>query len=262
MGLKILLILGPLIVAAGCGVETITPSAPTATPDSAATPAPVVSTPTVRSSEADRLSRLRERMVTTQIENRGVQDPRVLAAMRAVPRHLFVPDRYRRRAYDDTPLPIDEGQTISQPYIVALMTELLDVAPGEKFLEVGTGSGYQAAVLAEMGAEVYSIEIVPVLAERARSVLDALGYESVRTRVEDGYFGWEEHAPFDGIIVTAAPDHVPPPLLKQVKPSGKVIIPVGPPGGVQTLWLIERRNGQWVSLNQGAVRFVPLLGER
>ena len=199
-------------------------------------------------------------MVAKDIEARGISDPLVLAALRAVPRHMFVPDRHRNRAYDDNPLPIDEGQTISQPYIVALMSQLLEVEPGDKVLEVGTGSGYQAAVLARMGVEVYSVEIIPVLADRTRRLLDTLGYSQVQTMVGDGYFGWEEHAPFDAIIVTAAPDHIPPPLLAQLKPSGHLVIPVGPPGDVQTLWLTQQRGDQWVSYNQGAVRFVPLLG--
>ena len=200
----------------------------------------------------------RRRMVD-DIEERGVVDQRVQAAMRTVPRHLFVPKRYQRQAYADRALPIGEGQTISQPYIVAFMSQLLDVEPGEKVLEMGTGSGYQAAILAQMGAQVYSIEIIPTLAQQAQERLDRLGYGHVQTRTGDGYFGWEEQAPFDGIIVTAAPDHIPPPLLAQLKPTGKIVIPVGPPGSVQTLWLIENQEGRWVSLNQGLVIFVPLV---
>ena len=200
-------------------------------------------------------------MVAEDIEARGVTDARVLEAMRTVPRHIFVLERYQGRAYDDTPLPISEGQTISQPYIVALMSQLLKVKPGEKILEVGTGSGYQAAVLAQMGTRVFSIEIIPTLAQSAQQRLTALGYRDIELRVGDGYFGWMEEAPFDAIIVTAAPDHVPPPLLAQLKPTGRMVIPVGPPGGVQTLWLVEQQEGQWVSLNQGLVRFVPLVRE-
>ena len=197
-------------------------------------------------------------MVESDIEARGVNDPRLTSAMLSVPRHEFVPDKYRDQAYDDNPLPIGEGQTISQPYIVALMTQLLDVQPGDKILEIGTGSGYQSAVLAEMGAEVYSIEIIPELAARAREALNTAGYE-IQTSVGDGYLGWKQHAPYDGIIVTAAPDHVPSPLRDQLGPGGKMVIPVGPPGGVQSLWLIEQRDGKWVSFNQGAVRFVPFV---
>ena len=152
------------------------------------------------------------------------------------------------------------GQTISQPYIVALMTELLEIGPGSKVLEVGTGSGYQTAVLSEIGVEVYTVEIIPELAERANTVLDALGYMNVQIRTADGYFGWEENAPFDAIIVTAAPDHVPPPLLAQLSETGSMVIPVGPPGGVQTLWLVKKQDREWISLNQGAVRFVPFTG--
>ena len=202
----------------------------------------------------------REGMVTWQIEERNIEDPRVLDAMRIVPRHRFVPEKYLGRAYGDSALPIGEGQTISQPYIVALMSELLQVEPGDRILEVGTGSGYQAAVLAEMGAQVYSVEIIPVLAESARQVLDELGYVGVESQIRDGYFGWEEEAPFDGIIVTAAPDHVPQSLLAQAKPDGRIVIPVGPPGQTQTLWLMVQQGGTWVSLNQGGVIFVPLVG--
>ena len=200
-------------------------------------------------------------MVENDISDRGIDNPRVLAAMGAVSREEFVPEGYRSQAYSDNPLPIGEGQTISQPYVVALMTGLLDVKPGDRILEVGTGSGYQAAILAETGAEVYSVEIIPELAERARNALERTGY-TVHTRVGDGYFGWEEHAPYDGIIVTAAPDHVPAPLRSQLSPQGKMVIPVGPPGGIQSLWLIEQRDGRWVSLNQGEVRFVPFVREQ
>ena len=198
-------------------------------------------------------------MVVVQIQGRGITDARVLEAMRTVPRHVFVPTKYRDIAYGDFPLPIGEGQTISQPHMVATMSQLLEVEPGAKVLEVGTGSGYQAAILAEMGVEVHSIEIVPVLATRAREIFQSLGYDDIRTQIGDGYFGSAEHAPFDAIIVTAAPDHVPPPLLKQLKSTGRLVIPVGPPGSVQTLWLIENRDGQWVSTNQGLVIFVPFL---
>jgi protein-L-isoaspartate(D-aspartate) O-methyltransferase len=213
------------------------------------------------STSAERFIASRAQMVEKDISDRGVDDPLVLSAMLTVPREEFVPNDYRDQAYNDYPLPIGEGQTISQPFIVALMTGLLDVEPGDKILEIGTGSGYQAAVLAEMGADVYSIEIIPELAERGREALARTGYK-VRTRVGDGYFGWEEHAPYDGIIVTAAPDHVPAALRSQLSPRGKMVIPVGPTGGVQSLWLIEQREGRWVSLNQGPVRFVPFVREQ
>ncbi len=195
-------------------------------------------------------------MVREQIEARGVDDPTVLAAMREVPRHLFVPE-YEELAYRDHPLPIGHGQTISQPYIVALMSAALEVAPGDKVLEIGTGSGYQAAVLAEMGLEVYTIEIIAELAERATSVLGGLGYE-VAVRAADGYFGWEEEAPFDAIIVTAAPDHVPQPLVGQLASGGVMVIPVGPIGAVQTLWQFAvNENGEVEGTSLGPVSFVP-----
>ncbi len=189
----------------------------------------------------------------------GVTESRVLEAMGVVERHHFVPERYRDLAYRDRPLPIGEGQTISQPFVVGLMTQLLDVEPGDRVLEVGTGSGYQAAVLEEMGVEVYSIEIISVLAKSARERLDRLGYDEVETRTADGYLGWPDAAPFDGVIVTAAPDHFPPPLREQLKPTGRMVIPVGPTGSVQTLWLVEQREGEWVFVNQGDVTFVPLV---
>ena len=210
----------------------------------------------------DSYASTREEMVADQIAGRGVEDEAVLAAMRAVPRHEFVPDRHLNQAYEDHPLPIGQGQTISQPYIVALMTEILHVEAGDRVLEVGTGSGYQAAVLAELDTEVYTIEIIPELAAKAEECLDRLGYENVHVRNADGYFGWEEHAPYDAIIVTAAPDHLPPPLTEQLKEGGRMVIPIGPIGAVQTLWLFEKQDGELVSTNLGAVRFVPLTGER
>jgi protein-L-isoaspartate(D-aspartate) O-methyltransferase len=201
-------------------------------------------------------------MVDNQIAGRGVEDRSVLEAMRAVPRHEFVPDRHLDQAYEDHPLPIGHGQTISQPYIVALMTEILQVEAGDRVMEVGSGSGYQAAVLAELDTEVYTVEIIPELAAQAEERLDRLGYDNVHVLNADGYFGWEEHAPYDAIIVTAAPDHLPAPLTEQLKEGGRMVIPIGPIGAVQTLWLFEKQNGELVSTNLGAVRFVPLTGER
>ncbi len=186
----------------------------------------------------------------------------VLRALREVPRHAFVPVAYADEAYQDRPLPIGHGQTISQPTIVALMTELLAVRPGDRVLELGTGSGYQAAVLAALGAEVFSIEIVPALGERARAVLDREGYGGVHTRIGDGYFGWPGQEPFDAIVVTAAGDHIPPPLVRQLKPGGRMVLPVGGRYLTQHLVLVERAADGSVSTRELLpVRFVPLTGE-
>jgi protein-L-isoaspartate(D-aspartate) O-methyltransferase len=201
----------------------------------------------------------RDRMVETQIVSRGVKNPLVLNVMRKGPRHLFVPEELRAHAYDDGPLPIGEGQTISQPYIVALMTELLELKRGEKVLEIGTGSGYQAAVLAEIAGEVYTVEIVETLAHRAEAQLTRLGYKNIRVKAGDGYRGWPEHAPFDGIIVTAAPDHVPQPLKEQLKVGAKLVIPVGK--YFQELLVIERKQKRYEERNVIPVRFVPMTGE-
>ena len=190
-----------------------------------------------------------------------IRDERVLQAMRDVPRHRFVPEGQIGRAYDNRALPIGFGQTISQPYVVALMTELLDLQPGERVLEIGTGSGYQGAILAELTDEVYSIEIIPELAEQAESTFSELGYD-IAVRQADGYFGWPEHQPFDGIIVTAAPDHMPQPLIQQLAEGGRMVIPVGPTGSYQTLWRVTKRNGEIVSENITDVIFVPLVRGR
>lgn len=203
----------------------------------------------------------RQRMVRTQMRARDITDEQVLAVMEKVPRHEFVLPEILDQAYADHPLPIGYGQTISQPYIVALMTQMVEVQPGEKVLEIGTGSGYQAAVLAELSDQVYTIEIIPELAQSARATLDRLGYDYVESKQADGYWGWEEHAPFDAIIVTAAPDHVPQPLLNQLTDGGRMVIPVGPPGGYQSLWLITREGDEFHNFNWGGVRFVPLTRE-
>ncbi len=234
-------------------------------------PAPVTeefSQPTVTETDQDpptatpdSYAEARLNMVATQIEGRGVSDPAVLEAMRQTPRHAFVLDRYLDQAYADHPLPIDYGQTISQPYIVALMTEMLEVQAGDRVLEIGTGSGYQAAVLAEMEIEVFTVEIIPELFAQATEKLDDLGYMNVQTLNADGYFGWEEFAPYDAIIVTAAPDHLPQPLIAQLKEGGRLVIPIGPVGAVQTLWMFERVGEEIEAYNWGAVRFVPLTGE-
>jgi protein-L-isoaspartate(D-aspartate) O-methyltransferase len=202
----------------------------------------------------------RERLVQRTIVDRGISAPAVLAAMRTVPRHLFVLDEYLDEAYADHPLPIGYGQTISQPYIVAWMTELLELQPDDRVLEIGTGSGYQAAVLAVIVDKVYTIEIVPELAASAEERLARLGYANVVVKQGDGYYGWEEFAPFDAIIVTAAPDHLPQPLVGQLKDGGFIVIPIGPQGGFQSLWRFTRSGDELKTENLGGVRFVPLTG--
>lgn len=202
----------------------------------------------------------REKMVKEQIEARGVKDKKVLQAMRKVPRHKFVPQDYIPHAYEDRPLPIGLGQTISQPYIVAFMTELLKLEKNNKVLEVGTGSGYQAAVLAEIVDKVYTVEILEKLGREARKRLEKLGYENIQVNIADGYYGWKEYAPYDAIIVTCAAEHVPPPLIQQLKEDGRMCIPVG--GFLtQNLLLIKKEKGKVVSRNVLPVRFVPMLGE-
>jgi protein-L-isoaspartate(D-aspartate) O-methyltransferase len=202
-------------------------------------------------------------MVVDQIAARGVRDPRVLAAMRDVPRHLFVPPELQRQAYADRPLSIGYDQTISQPYIVALMTELARPGPSDRALEVGTGSGYQAAVLSRLVAHVYTIEIVEPLARSAGERLKNLGYANVTARAGDGYAGWPDMSPFDIIMVTAAPDHVPEPLLAQLKPGGRLVIPVGPISAVQQLQLIEKDDaGRTQTTRVAPVQFVPLVRPR
>jgi protein-L-isoaspartate(D-aspartate) O-methyltransferase len=197
-------------------------------------------------------------MVDEQLLGRDITSHRVLEAMRKVPRHLFIPEPQRNRAYDDTPVPIGLGQTISQPYIVAFMTQALDLEPGHRVLEIGTGSGYQAAVLAEIAREVYSIEVLPELAERAKETLTGLGYRNVRLRTGNGYLGWPEHAPFDRIIVTAAPPEVPPALVEQLKIGGLMAIPVGTVE--QDLRILRRTATGMETLQTLPVRFVPMTG--
>lgn len=203
----------------------------------------------------------RERMVREQlVERYGVDDQVVLEAMRAVPRHLFVPEDARHAAYDDRPVPIGYGQTISQPFIVAFMTSMARVGPGSRVLEIGAGSGYQAAVLAEITDQVFTVEIVPELAAWAEARLRQAGYGSVRVRQGDGYHGWEEFAPFDAIIVTAAAPHIPPPLIRQLADNGRIVIPVGSPFRTQQLVLVEKRGGEIRTQNLMPVRFVPFTG--
>jgi len=209
--------------------------------------------------EKDAYDRLRESMVESQIIDRGITNPDVLRAMRKVPRHLFVPDENRARAYGDYPLPIGEDQTISQPYIVAFMTEALRPKPGDRVLEIGTGSGYQAAILAEIVKDVYSIEIVEVLGKRAERTLTDLGYTNVHTKIGDGYKGWPEAAPFDSVIVTCAPEHIPQPLVDQLREGGRIIIPVGKEGAVQQLVVGVKSGGRIQTEEVRQVRFVPMV---
>ena len=209
---------------------------------------------------ADLNAARREAMVAVQIESRGVSDPRVLKAMREVPRHEFVPEKHIEDAYNDYPLPIGSGQTISQPYIVAYMTQALELKPGDKVLEIGTGSGYQAAVLSRLAGKVFSVEILCDLERGARKTLDRLGYSSVRTRCADGYKGWPEEAPFDAIMVTAAPEQVPQPLLDQLKPGGRLVMPVGSHFN-QELILIRKTDKGLLKESLLSVIFVPMTGE-
>lgn len=211
--------------------------------------------------EAEPYHELREKMVKNQIQARDIKDPRVLEAMRRIPRHLFVPEEIKYRAYEDNPLRIGEGQTISQPYIVALMTESLKLTGSEKVLEIGTGSGYQAAVLSVMTEDVYSIEIKQVLHERSTATLQRYGFDNVKTIHADGYFGWEEYAPFDCIMITAAVNHAPGPLLKQLKDSGRMILPLGNPYGYQNLVLITKQGDKYYTQMICGVLFVPMTGK-
>lgn len=240
------------------------PSLPAAfTPEQVRTPAqgPTVEPPREIGIFQEAAFRQAREQLVEAIEAEGVRDADVLRAMRTVPRHKFVPPEYMDQAYENHPLPIGFGQTISQPYIVAWMTELLELQPGEKVLEIGTGSGYQAAVLAELGyVEVYTIEIIPELATQAAERLQSLGYSQVRVRQGDGYYGWPEQAPFDAIIVTAAPDHLPAPLAEQLAEGGRLVIPIGPVGWYQTLWKFVKQNGELKAYNLGGVSFVPLTG--
>ena len=202
--------------------------------------------------------RQRQQMVDQQLRNRGISSARVLKAMQTVPRHRFVPEELQFMAYTDTPLPIGHGQTISQPYIVALMSEVLSLHPGQRVLEIGTGSGYQAAILAQMGTMVYTIEIIPQLGALAQKTLQALGYKNVRVKIGDGYLGWPEAAPFDAIIVTCAPEHIPEPLKKQLGEGGRMVIPVGEKDNQQLLLLTKQEEAMREEKIVD-VRFVPMV---
>ena len=218
-------------------------------------------TPLALSSEDPSLVEARKRMVERDLKGRDIRDPKILEIMGKVPRHLFVEPSLKSKAYADHPLPIGEGQTISQPYIVALMTQILKIQPGERVLEIGTGSGYQAAVLAELTDQVYTIEIIEALTQQAAQRLGQLGYEKVKVKYGDGYFGWEEAAPFDAIIVTCAANHIPPPLIKQLKEGGRLIIPLGSTTYFQNLTLLTKKMGKTDVQHLLGVAFVPMTGE-
>jgi protein-L-isoaspartate(D-aspartate) O-methyltransferase len=209
--------------------------------------------------QAESLDEARRRMVDKQIIARGIQDERVINAMLEVPRHEFVPDKYSHYSYDDSPLPIGHGQTISQPYIVALMTEELNLSSADRVLEIGTGSGYQAAILSKIVKEVYTIEIVEPLGRAAEKLLERLGYDNIRVMIGDGYEGWPEHAPFDRIIVTCAPTEIPQPLVDQLKEGGLMVIPVGT-AGFQYLYRVKKYMGEAEPEKVIPVSFVPLTG--
>lgn len=250
----ILSLITAIILLCGCsskGMETPTPA-------STESPTP---RPTTFKVEKMEFIQARQTLVENSITRQGLTDEDVIQALGAVPRHLFVPDDLVDQAYEDHALPIGYGQTISQPSLVAWMTELLELEQGDKVLEIGTGSGYQAAILAELWyVDVYSIEIVPELYERLENLLAKLGYENVQVKQGDGYYGWEEFAPFDAIIVTAAPDHLPPPLAEQLEEGGSLVIPIGPPGFYQTLWKFVKEDGELTAYNMGSVIFVPFTG--
>lgn len=212
-------------------------------------------------SDEEQFHNQRLNMLERDIKGRGITDKRVIAAMTKIKRHLFVPSSVKGAAYADHPLPIGEGQTISHPYIVALMTEELRLKEGEKVLEIGTGSGYQAAVLAEMGMGVRSIETRKGLADSARKRLNELGYKEIKVKYGDGYFGWEEEGPFDAIMITAAANHIPPPLIKQLKEGGRLIIPVGSTTYYQTLTLVTKIKGDLDVRHIMGVAFVPMIGK-
>jgi protein-L-isoaspartate(D-aspartate) O-methyltransferase len=243
-----------------CAMRSGHPRLYVGTPALAESAVPI--SPVSSGSELDRAVAVSlEQMVSEQIEKRGIKDRLVLSALRNVPRDRFVPDRLRGVAFSDGPLPIGFGQTISQPYVVALMTELAELHGGERVLEIGTGSAYQAAVLAKIAKEVYTIEIVPALAETAERRLRELGVANVHTKNGDGFFGWPEAAPFDTILITAAASYVPPPLLRQLKEGGRLIVPLGDPHFSHTLTTIAKVGGRLRSTAHASVRFVPMTGQ-
>lgn len=211
-------------------------------------------------SDSPGFKKARNHLIQTTIKNRGISDLGVIAAMQAVPRHRFVPPKLLPAAYADRPLPIGEGQTISQPYVVALMTEVLQLSKGQRVLEIGTGSGYQAAVLGQITPSVYSVEIKEKLYKKSSNTLKLLGYNTINTRQGDGYFGWPEAAPFDAIMITAAVDHIPPPLLKQLKDGGRLVLPLGNPFSYQNLVLVTKQGDDLIVKQITGVLFVPMTG--
>lgn len=210
---------------------------------------------------AENFSVKRQKMIEQDIKGRGIKDPKVLNAMSRIARERFVDKGFADLAYEDHPLPIGEGQTISQPYVVALMTEAIKLKPSDRVLEIGTGSGYQAAVLAEIASEVYTIEIRKRLTEHAEKLLNNLGYRNIKVKYGDGYFGWEEHGPYDAIIVTAAANHIPPPLIRQLKEGGRLIIPLGSTVYAQILTIVTKKKGDLDVMQLAGVAFVPMAGE-
>lgn len=253
--MKNLIIIVLFVLVVGCGSAMLGQSTETPTPQAEMVPTPASVDRDFEDSAVmwERRHELVDRFVVPVVE-----DERVVAALRAVPRHSMIPTDHLPLAYGDHPLPIGYGQTISQPSLVAMMTELLEIEPGDRVLEIGTGSGYQAAILGELTDQVYTVEIVPELAGISRAVLDELGYTTIQSSRHDGYFGWQEYAPFDAIIVTAAPDHLPPYLVDQLNPDGgRLVIPIGPVGDVQTLWLVTRMGDEVEMARILSVRFVP-----
>ena len=251
---KILACIFVALLLSCCTEQTQPPPTPTSLPISTTQPDADV--------DDERFAQAHQQLVEHAIAAQNLQDEDVIRAFSTVPRHWFVPTEYLDMAYEDHPLPIGYGQTISQPSLVAHMTEILELKPGQKVLEIGTGSGYQAAILAELGfVDVYTIEIVPELAENASNLLQTLGYSNVAVKQADGYYGWEEYAPFDAIIVTAAPDHLPAPLVEQLAENGRLVIPIGPPGWYQTLWKFHKQDNELIGYNMGGVGFVPFTGE-
>ena len=251
---KILAYIFAALLLSCCAVQTQPSPTPTSLPSSTAQSDPDL--------DNEQFTQAHQQLVEHAIAAQNLHDEDVIRAFSAVPRHRFVPLEYLDMAYEDHPLPIGYGQTISQPSLVAHMTEILELKPGQKVLEIGTGSGYQAAILAELGfVNVYTIEIVPELAENASNLLQTLGYTNVTVKQGDGYYGWEEYAPFDAIIVTAAPDHLPAPLVEQLAENGRLVIPIGPPGWYQTLWKFHKQDNELIGYNMGGVGFVPFTGE-